>query len=366
MTDQTSDDTASNEPAGTPRTRESLAGSGERRAFGIEDASAMPRSGEAPFQRPAVSTSALQAAELARLSLGAAGLALSLLMLWLMFGPTSSPWFNPAAATSTTSAALKPLGRPGLAQAGVEACGTPVAIASSPSDGRLPLKADVTGLMEADIESFAIIGKEAVAAGRLQDAESAFLMSCRVAQQISGADSLQSARAKAQLGWLYAQLAIAGGAGTEAAREVMIARATQLYTESLRLFVAQPEQAGKKPRLVVEASLPFPQTATETKPPGVAIPVGPTQATPRAASLALLPQSHGTPSPARARSQAAQDQHDAAAALATPYPAIKLNADLRCNSRTAGVKPIERRGRAEGKVISAKAAANVAELYRGR
>lgn len=398
MTDPIADPSASSGHSDAPQVahtaRESHAGPGDRRGS-HDSAHKPPPHAEAPSgHRPTVSASASQAAELARLSLGIAGFVLIMLMGWLMFSSSSSPWVKPIPGTVEGSAAWLPADPVTMArQAG--SCGAPVTMAAAPGDGKLPLKADVTGLLEADIESFVVIGKEAAASGRPRDAESAFLMSCRVAGQLKGAESLDSARAKYQLGWLYAQLAVTGGAGMDGAREEMMGRAAQLYAESLRLFVVHADQAGKKPQLVVETTMPF-TPATPSIPPaarssaaadssvtaasGALAPVA-LNATAQVATLPAEPASAGSetqptlasaslasdnaaPAPAEAASRS--QKSPAATALAAPPAVAQARVATSGRARASLVKRSDRRVRAERKVISASAAANLAELYRGR
>ncbi|MDB5928641.1 MAG: hypothetical protein JWR60_348 [Polaromonas sp.] len=133
-------------------------------------------------------------------------------------------------------------------------------------DGRFPLQNDVSGLIAPDIASFLLIGKESYAAGRQRDAEVAFLMACRVANQLKGADSVEVADAKYQLGWLYARLGLEAGAGSAAGNQgELLQRARALYADSLKAYVAQYGEAHEKSRFAAEglAAVRQPQTLAQ-------------------------------------------------------------------------------------------------------
>ena len=128
----------------------------------------------------------------------------------------------------------------------------PVAAAASEKDGLFPLQSSVEGLIAADITSFMVIGSQSVVAGRTRDAEAAFLMSCRVAEKLKGAASVESAEAKYQLGSLYERLAINGSAAGGADRAELLGRAERLYQDSLQAAVAQYGKAHEKSRLAAQ------------------------------------------------------------------------------------------------------------------
>lgn len=104
-------------------------------------------------------------------------------------------------------------------------------------DGQFPLQVDLAGLTVTEIASFIVIGKEAALSGRTRDAETAFLMSCRVADKFKGAASLESADAKYLLGGLYAKTAADPEFGAVANRAELLWRAQLLYSDSLNNFV---------------------------------------------------------------------------------------------------------------------------------
>ena len=151
----------------------------------------------------------------------------------------------------------------------------PAAATASDKDGRLPLLASVDGLIAADITSFIFMGNQAAAAGQPRDAETAFLMSCRVADKLKGAASVESADARYQLGAHYAGLALNGGAVAAPQRAELLARAERLYTDSAQAYVASFGQAHEKSELaaqglaaVRQAAAPTP-TPTRAPPPAV-------------------------------------------------------------------------------------------------
>ena len=145
-----------------------------------------------------------------------------------------------------------------------------VAIAAGKKDGQFALQADLSSMAAANIASFIVLGKEAAAAGRPRDAEVAFLMSCRVADRLKGGDSVESANAKYQLGWLYARLALEGSASAK--RAELRTRAERLYADSLRTFQAKYGPSHEKTRFAAEglAALqqpPVPSTARSSSAP---------------------------------------------------------------------------------------------------
>jgi uncharacterized protein YecT (DUF1311 family) len=111
--------------------------------------------------------------------------------------------------------------------------------------------------------SFIIVGKEAATAGRPRDAEVAFLMSCRVAEKLKGADSVESADAKYQLAAHYARLALAPGPEAGADRSELLKRADRLYSESSQTYLAKYGQASEKFRFAAEGLASVRQTLAQ-------------------------------------------------------------------------------------------------------
>ena len=93
----------------------------------------------------------------------------------------------------------------------------PAAAKSGNTDGRFQMPAELTHYGPGDAGAFMVIGKEASAEGRLRDAEIAFLMACRVADRFKGAESVESANARAQLALHYETLLRMDGPGAASA-----------------------------------------------------------------------------------------------------------------------------------------------------
>lgn len=141
----------------------------------------------------------------------------------------------------------------------------PAAAAASEKDGHFPLQADVSGLIAADIASFIVIGREAAAAGRPRDAEAAFLMSCRVADKLTGAASIESADAKFHLGSHYTRLALDGGVAAGAKPAALLRRAEPLYLDSLQTYIANYGEADETSRLAAESLAALRQTLAQVE-----------------------------------------------------------------------------------------------------
>ncbi len=189
----------------------------------------------------------------------------------------------------------------------------PATAAASEKDGRLPLQASVDGLIVADITSFIFIGSQAAAAGQPRDAEAAFLMSCRVADKLKGAASVESADARYQLGAHYAGLALNTGAGAAPQRAELLARAERLYADSAQAYLASFGQAHEKSQLAAQGLAAVRQAiaSRSTSPPTPA----PAQA--QTAPLAAQPR-------LAARSEASETPPRLAPSVAGPAPAASL------------------------------------------
>ena len=128
----------------------------------------------------------------------------------------------------------------------------PTAAVAGSKDGQFPFQPEVPGLRAADIASFIVVGKDAVASNRPRDAEVAFLMSCRLADKLKGADSVESADGKFLLGAHYAKLALDAGSASGQNRPEMLKRAEFLYLDSLRVYAAAYGQADEKSRFAAD------------------------------------------------------------------------------------------------------------------
>ena len=181
----------------------------------------------------------------------------------------------------------------------------PAAPVAGRKDGQFVLQSDLPDVTAGNIASFIVLGKEAAAAGRPRDAEVAFLMSCRVAEKLKGADSADLADAQYQLGRLYASLALEEGPGARARRAELRKRAERLYEASLRTYQAKYSPAHEKTRFAAEglaALKQSPRSAPEGASP------------PSQASAASLP-----PRPETAMALPAQHE---SGAVASPGPSF--------------------------------------------
>ncbi len=165
---------------------------------------------------------------------------------WMLLGPRSSPIERKVKAGAAPSllAPASPQSAACLLQ--------PAVVAAGPNDGRFPLQPEVSGLIAADIASFIVIGREAVAAGRPRDAEAAFLMSCRVADKLKGPDSAEFAEAKYELASHYASLARADGSAGKANGAELLRRAELLYSDSAMIYRRVHGDASEKSRNAAE------------------------------------------------------------------------------------------------------------------
>jgi hypothetical protein len=218
--------------------------------------------------------------KLALIALAAVLVAAAFTGVWMAWSSSSRQGPN---LLKTGAALLRPAISPASQQSAAASCALPPATAvAAEKDGKFPLAADVSGLIAADITSFLVLGKEAAAAGRARDAEVAFLMSCRLADRLKGADSIESTDAKYQLGSHYARVALDGRSTAGAARTELLRRAELLYTDSLQAyrlkygeghemarFAAEGLAAVRRQTLAqVQASIPTPtpaQTAVQTQ-----------------------------------------------------------------------------------------------------
>ena len=150
---------------------------------------------------------------------------------WLLFGTDPSGLPDRERRQAARSGSVAPASVP------LVMCpSAPVVPVAGDKDGRLPLQAEVYGLTSVDGESFVILSHEALAAGRARDAEVGLLMSCRIADKLKGAASVESADAKYRLGAHYADLGVRAGAAAAPIRAEMLARAQTLLADSLLTY----------------------------------------------------------------------------------------------------------------------------------
>ena len=154
---------------------------------------------------------------------------------------------------------------------------TPATAASGSQDGKFPFQPDVPGLSATDIASFMVIGKDAAASSRPRDAEVAFLMSCRLADKLKGADSSEAADSKYLLGAHYARLALLAGFNPDASRPELLKRAEFLYLDSLRIYSAAHGKSDERSRSAADGLAAVRQTLAQTSRPAP-VPEKPPQA----------------------------------------------------------------------------------------
>lgn len=183
------------------------------------------------------------------------GAAATLLTLNLQRPPPRDP-----TARTAASPAVAPLARIAPVQPIAGCPLQPAMAAGQPKDGLYRMPAELSGYSVRDIGAFIVIGKEAVAQGRPRDAEIAFLVSCRVADQLRGAGSLEAADARYQLARVYdSALRTAPLPGSEGE---LRQRAEQLYGASLATYSAQYGAEHEKARFAAEGLGAIRQGAT--------------------------------------------------------------------------------------------------------
>ena len=198
---------------------------------------------------------------------------------------------RPAAADPpprvSAGAAVAPLARIAPVQPVAGCPLQPALAAAQPKDGRYRMPAELSGYTVRDIGAFLVIGKEAAAASRPRDAEIAFLVSCRVADQLRGAGSLEAADARYQLARVYdSALHTTPMPGSEGD---LRQRAEQLYSTSLQIYAAQYGADHEKTRFAAEGLGAVRQGATPVgavAASGIAVAV----AKPAAGPMAVAPR----------------------------------------------------------------------------
>ena len=178
---------------------------------------------------------------------------------WLLLDPLGLPM---SGQPVTKASALAP-----QASGPVASCPlTPATAVAGNQDGRFPFQPDVPGLTLPDMASFIVMGKDAAASSRPRDAEVAFLMSCRVADKLKGADSVESADGKYLLGGHYARLALGAGSAHDASRLELLTRAEFLYQDSLRIYSTAYGQTDDRSRSAANGLAAVRQTLAQAQP----------------------------------------------------------------------------------------------------
>lgn len=124
----------------------------------------------------------------------------------------------------------------------------PIVAPAGKEDGLLPLDKDLQGNSPAAVATLILSGKEAAAAGRPRDAEAAFLMACRSAEEVRN-DPIPLADAQYQLGRHYAQVAAPPDAPK---RAELLKRAEALYASSLQVYLKHRGATHEKTRFAQE------------------------------------------------------------------------------------------------------------------
>jgi hypothetical protein len=212
-------------------------------------------------------------------------------------------WFSPRppppspaspVAAAPPSAVTPPA--PAVAVQPVAAASTcpaqPLAVASDDRDGRFALEPVLGKGNHADASAFLAVAKEATGAGRLRDAEVALLAAFHVAEQANGGASAPLADVKSQLGQHYVLLA--AREDTEAAREGLLQRASDLFSDSAGAYAAALGRNASKTRLAEErlAAVRSPETLSaalqpQPEPPTTTMGAAP-EIAPRRSAVPLL------------------------------------------------------------------------------
>ena len=151
----------------------------------------------------------------------------------------------------------------------------PVVPVAGDKDGRFPMQADVSGLTAVDGASFVILSNEASAAGRARDAEVALLMSCRIADKLKGAASVESADAKYRLGLHYAALSLRDGSAAAPNRAELLERAQTLLADSLLTYSTRFGDNDDRSRLAANGLASVRQNLAQQAQPQSTSPLSP-------------------------------------------------------------------------------------------
>ena len=139
----------------------------------------------------------------------------------------------------------------------------PLVPVAGDKDGRFPMQADVSGLTAVDSASFVILSQEASAAGRARDAEVGLLMSCRIADKLKGAASVESADAKYRLGLHYADLGRREEPAAVPNRAELLTRAQIMLADSLLTYSTRFSDNDDRSRLAASALASVRQTLAQ-------------------------------------------------------------------------------------------------------
>ena len=167
----------------------------------------------------------------------AAGLAVGLMSgAGLLMGlqhmdPNTEKLFRAAVANEAPVAKVSP----------VTTCAfDPVLPAAADKDGKFRMQADASNATPADIPAYIAVASDAATQGRVRDAEMAYIISCRLAGQVAGANSPELADAKFHLAQHYLNSVPAASSPQDKATFVDIQkRAESLFSESVSGYGAK-------------------------------------------------------------------------------------------------------------------------------
>lgn len=161
----------------------------------------------------------------------------------------------PQAARDTAAAPAQ------AASASVASCGFDPLLQAAPSgDGQFSAPSEVIDKTLSDVAAYASVANDAVARGRVRDAEVALIMACRIAGHLAGAPSQELADTRYQLARHYTMVAAAGPAG-DGQRGEVLRRAETLFAESMESYAARFGPPHEKTRLAA-AGLTLARQAT--------------------------------------------------------------------------------------------------------
>lgn len=166
----------------------------------------------------------------------------------------------------------------------------PVATAAGEGDGLFSLQAALASGTRPDAAAFATVARESAQRGHWRDAEVALLAACHAAEEGSGRQSAPLADVKSQLGQQY--VAMAAREPDPPARDSLLQRAAQMFTDSATTYAAVLGRNASKTRLAEErlASLQNPENlrAARQEDPGTATLGAAPEVAPRRGEAALL------------------------------------------------------------------------------
>lgn len=142
---------------------------------------------------------------------------------------------------------------------------SPLVPATQPGDGQFALDAALASRSPTDPSAFLAVAREAAGLGRPRDAEVALIAACRIAEQASGARSAPVADIKAQIAQHY--VALAGRESADGARQALLQRATDLYTDSAGTYSAALGKNASKTRLTERRLATLRDPAQSVPPP---------------------------------------------------------------------------------------------------